>query len=68
MRQKTGLTIVERAVIAVPGFEQVFKKLDQQVTLRGQSQSTLNNYIRRIAKISLHFERLPLLLTNVVIF
>jgi len=29
------------------------------VTLRGQSQSTLNNYIRRIALISLHFERLP---------
>lgn len=59
MRQKKGLTIVERAIIAVPGFEQVFKKLDQQVVLRGQSQSTLNNYIRRIALISLHFERLP---------
>jgi integrase/recombinase XerD len=27
--------------------------------LRGQSESTLNNYIRRIALISLHFERLP---------
>lgn len=59
MRKKTGLTIVERAIIAVPGFEQVFKKLDQQVTLRGQSQSTLNNYIRRIATISLYFGRLP---------
>ena len=59
MRQKTGLTIVEQAIIAVPGFEQVLKKLDQQVALRGQSQSTLNNYIRRIAKISLHFGRLP---------
>lgn len=59
MRQKTGLTIVERTIIAVPGFEQVLKKLDQQVVLRGQSQSTLNNYIRRIALISLHFGRLP---------
>lgn len=59
MRQKKGLTIVERAIIAVPGFEQVLKKLDQQVALRGQSQSTLNNYIRRIALVSLHFERLP---------
>jgi integrase/recombinase XerD len=59
MRQKKGLTIVEQAIIAVPGFDQVFKKLDQQVALRGQSQSTLNNYIRRIALISLHFERLP---------
>ena len=27
MRQKTGLTIVERAIIAVQGFEQVVKNL-----------------------------------------
>ena len=59
MRKKTGLTIVERAIIAVPGFESIAKKLEQQVTLRGQSQSTLNNYIRRIAIISLHFDKLP---------
>ena len=59
MRTKTSLTIVERTIIAVPGFEQVFKKLNQQVELRGQSQSTLNNYIRRIALISMHFGRLP---------
>ena len=59
MKKKTGLTIVERAIIAVPGFEGVVKKLDQQVTLRGQSQSTLNNYIRRIALISLNFGKLP---------
>jgi len=62
MRKKTGLTIVERAVIAVPGFEKVTKKLSQQVILRGQSESTLNNYIRRIAAISLHFKQLPHLL------
>ncbi len=56
MRKKTSLTIVERAIVEVPGFEMVLKKLTQQVTLRGQSKSTLNNYIRRIA---LYFERLP---------
>jgi len=59
MRQKTSLTIVERAIIDVPGFDLVFKKLDQQVELKGQSRSTLHNYIRRIALISLHFNRLP---------
>jgi len=59
MRQKKGFTVVERATTAVPGFEKVLKKLEQQVALRGQSQSTLNNYIRRIAIISLHFGRLP---------
>jgi len=59
MRKKTSLTIVERAIIAVQGFEEVAKKLGQQVELRGQSKSTLDNYIRRIALISLHFNRLP---------
>lgn len=59
MRKKKGLTIVEQAIIAVPGFELVVKKLEQQVTLRGQSQSTLNNYIRRIAQFVLHFNKLP---------
>ena len=59
MRKKTGFTIVERAIIAIPGFEAVVKKLELQVTLRGQSMSTLNNYIRRIALFCLHFGRLP---------
>ena len=48
----------------VPGFDAVFKKLNQQVTLRGQSQSTLNNYIRCIANISLHFGKLPELICD----
>ncbi len=59
MRKKTSPTIVERAKEQVVGFEAVAKKLEQQVTLRGQSQSTLNNYIRRIAIICLHFKALP---------
>ena len=59
MKKKTSLNIVERAIIAVPGFEEVAKKLEQQVVLRGQSISTLKNYIRRIALVSLHFSRLP---------
>ncbi len=50
---------MERAKIAVPGFDKVAKKLEQQVELRGQSKSTLTNYIRRIALISLHFGKLP---------
>lgn len=64
MRKKAGLTIVEQAIVAVPGFDKVVKKLGQQVTLRGQSQSTLNNYIRRIALISLHFGQLPELVSE----
>lgn len=59
MRKRTSPNILERAIIAVPDFKHVVAKLDQQVTLRGQSQSTLNNYIRRIALFVLHFEKLP---------
>ena len=59
MRKKSGFTIVEQAIVLVPEFENVVRKLEQQVTLRGQSKSTLNNYIRRIALFVIHFGRLP---------
>jgi len=59
MRKKSGQTIVEQATETIEGFAAAWKLLDQQVTLRGQSHSTLDNYIRRIAQISLHFGRLP---------
>jgi site-specific recombinase XerD len=52
-------TIVEKATQTVNGFAKVYKTLQQQIVLRGQSKSTLENYIRRIALISLHFGRLP---------
>lgn len=59
MRERISPTILERAIIAVPDFKRVIAQLDQQVTLRGQSQSTLNNYIRRIALFVIHFNKLP---------
>lgn len=59
MRKRTSPTTVERAIVAVPDFKRVIAKPDQQVTLRGQSQSTLNNYVRRIALFVIHFEKLP---------
>jgi len=43
MRKKSGITIVEQAVLLVPEFENVVRKLEQQVVLRGQSKSTLKN-------------------------
>jgi len=63
MRKKSGFTIVEQAVVLVPEFEKVVRKLEQQVTLRGQSKSTLHNYIRRIALFVIHFGKLPCLNT-----
>ncbi|MEN6316933.1 MAG: tyrosine-type recombinase/integrase [Clostridiaceae bacterium] len=64
MRKKSESTIIERALDCVPGFDRVFQKLQQQVVLRGQSKSTLHNYIRRVAAISLHFGRLPELIAD----
>ncbi len=59
MRKKSGFTMVEQAIVLVPEFATVVRKLEQQVTLRGQSKSTLNNYIRRIALFVIHFGKLP---------
>ena len=59
MRKRTSPTILERAKIAVPEFEKVIDKLSDQVTLRGQSKSTLDNYTRRIALCVLYFKQLP---------
>ena len=51
--------MVEQAIMLVPEFENVVRKLEQQVVLRGQSKSTLNNYILRIAMFVIHFGKLP---------
>ena len=59
MRKRIEPTIIEQATESVTGFDLVLKKLEQQVVLKRQSSSTLHNYIRRIASISLHFGRLP---------
>ena len=64
MKKRIEPTLVEEAIETIDGFEQVYKKLGQQVTLRGQSKSTLDNYIRCIANISLHFSRLPELISD----
>jgi integrase/recombinase XerD len=59
MRKKSGFTMIEQAIELVPEFSNVVHKLEQQVVLRGQSKSTLNNYIRRIALFVIHFGKLP---------
>ena len=43
MNKKTSITIVEQTILTVDGFKNVVSKLEQQVTLRGQSKSTLNS-------------------------
>ena len=48
--------IIDRAKDEVTGFNSMFEKLEQKVILGGLSNSTLLNYGRCIAKISLHFK------------
>lgn len=64
MKKKSEFTIVERAIQTIDGFQKVYNTLKQQTILRGQSQSTLENYIRQIALISLEFNKLPENLTE----
>lgn len=59
MRKKSEFTTVERAIQTIEGFQKVYNTLQQQTILRGQSQSTLENYIRQIALVSLEFNKLP---------
>jgi site-specific recombinase XerD len=59
MRKKSEFTILERAMQTVPGFDKVYHKLRQQTILSGRSQSTFDNYIRRIALVCLEYNRLP---------
>ncbi len=59
MRKRNSYTVLEQAVDAAPEFETMLKKISQQVTLRGQSKSTMDNYSRRIALFVIHFNRLP---------
>ena len=59
MKQKSNSSIIGRALATVAGFDRVYRTLEQQVVLRGQAKSTFENYIQRIAQVSLHFNRLP---------
>jgi integrase/recombinase XerD len=57
--RKKSFTIVEQAIHQVRGFRGLYQELDDKVHLSGQSPSTLNNYARKLAQLSLHFGKLP---------
>jgi len=59
MSKKCEFTILGRAMQTVPDFDKVYHKMKQQTLLGGRSQSTFDNYIRRIALVCLAYNRLP---------
>ena len=56
-RPNSAKTIVELAKGEVPGFREHFAKFEEQTTIGGYSKSTIFNYSRAVAKISLHFKK-----------
>ena len=52
-------TLVQRACAKVKGFEKLHKQLEKKIIVGGKSLSTLNNYMRCIAHVALHFNSLP---------
>lgn len=57
--RKRSITYIEQACHEVVGFRKLLQELQDKMTLSGHSQSTLNNYSRKLAQISLHFGKLP---------
>ena len=58
LRKKT-FTIVEQACHEIHGFKKLYEELQDKIVLSGQSKSTLTNYGRKVAQISLHYGKLP---------
>ena len=50
-------TLLARAKREVPDFKEHFAKFEEQVVIGGYSSSTLFNYSRAVAKISLYFKK-----------
>ena len=57
---KDYVTIVKQACNKVTGFEQLYKEMERAISITGKSKSTLTNYSRQLAHLSLHYNRFPL--------
>jgi|WetSurSiteA1Bulk_404760.scaffolds.fasta_scaffold47361_1 integrase/recombinase XerD len=57
--RKRTFTIVEQACHEIHGFKKLYEELQDKILLSGQSKSTLTNYARKVAQISLHYGKLP---------
>lgn len=53
------VTIVAQASAKVAGFAQLYKELERAINISGKSKSTLTNYGRQLAHLSLHYLQLP---------
>lgn len=56
-RVNSAKTLISRAKREIPDFAEHFKKFEQKTLIEGYSKSTVFNYSRSVAKISLHFKK-----------
>jgi len=52
-------TIVERACRQIPGFKELYHRIERKMSVLGKSHSTLDNYGRHLAHLALHYNCLP---------
>jgi hypothetical protein len=57
--KKQETTLVQRAFTKVTGFKSIYKRLEKKIIVSGKSMSTLNNYMRCLAHVALHFSCVP---------
>jgi site-specific recombinase XerD len=57
--QKRTFTAVEQACHEINGFREFYEQIEEKMVLSGQTRSTLSNYIRKLAHLSLKFGKLP---------
>lgn len=58
-KKEQEATVVQRACTKVTGFKTLYKRLEKKIVVSGKSISTLNNYMRCIGHVALHFNTLP---------
>lgn len=54
------VTIVQQACSKVTGFSDLYKEMERAICVSGKSRSTLTNYSRQLAHLSLHYNCLAL--------
>ena len=57
------ITIYSEACNKVKGFESMGEEFIRKLVINGRSRSTHENYLRQMAKLSLHYKKLPLKLS-----
>ena len=56
LNEKSSRTLIEKAKTEVPNFEQHYKKFEQNAVINNYAPSTIHNYSRAVAKLSLYFK------------